>query len=152
VRRLVISSLACAMALGVAACQPIENPGRTDKIEFVSTSTVNGWKYEYFRNTAYPCSISGYQTFVIGTKLGSSDTAQRPLWVHMHGGGVGFFHANGLGEQAKRCGHPFSVVLFDIDRFKQYNDTAGHGAGDEVLRSVAAMLSQQCRSGDAAYR
>jgi hypothetical protein len=95
VRRLVISSLVLGMTLGLAACQPIENPGRTDKIEFVSTSTLNGWRYDYFRNIAYPCSISGYQTFVIGTKLGSSSAAGRPLWVYMHGGGVGFFHANG---------------------------------------------------------
>jgi diguanylate cyclase (GGDEF)-like protein len=57
-----------------------------------------------------------------------------------------------LADQAKRYGHVVSVVLFDVDRFKQYNDTAGHGAGDEVLRSVAAMLCEQCRSGDAAYR
>ena len=32
---------------------------------------------------------------MIGTKVGSSDTAARPLWVRMHGGGVGFFDANG---------------------------------------------------------
>jgi diguanylate cyclase (GGDEF)-like protein len=57
-----------------------------------------------------------------------------------------------LADQARRYGHLVSVVLFDVDRFKQYNDTAGHAAGDQVLRSVAAMLAQQCRSGDAAYR
>ena len=57
-----------------------------------------------------------------------------------------------LSEQAVRYGHRLSVVLFDVDRFKQYNDTAGHAAGDEVLRSVADTLVRQCRSGDAAYR
>ena len=96
VRRFLVSSLACAAALGVTACQPLENAGRTDKIEFAGTSTVNGWKFDYFRNTAYPCSISGYQTFVIGTKVGSSDTAVRPLWVRMHSGGVGYFNADGM--------------------------------------------------------
>jgi len=57
-----------------------------------------------------------------------------------------------LAEQEMRYEPPMSVVLFDVDRFKQYNDSAGHVAGDEVLRSVAATLVQQCRSGDAAYR
>jgi diguanylate cyclase (GGDEF)-like protein len=57
-----------------------------------------------------------------------------------------------LSEQARRYARPFAVVLFDVDRFKQYNDSAGHAAGDEVLRSVAATLLEQCRSGDAAYR
>jgi hypothetical protein len=44
---------------------------------------------------AYPCSISGYQTFTIATKTGSSATTSAPLWIFMHGGGVGFFDATG---------------------------------------------------------
>ena len=62
---------------------------------FVDSSTSDGWKWDHYRNLAYPCSISGYQSFVIGTKVGSSDTATRPLWVRMRGGGVGYFDANG---------------------------------------------------------
>jgi diguanylate cyclase (GGDEF)-like protein len=57
-----------------------------------------------------------------------------------------------LAAQARRQGTGFSVVLFDVDRFKQYNDSAGHAAGDEVLRSVAGALAQECRGSDAAYR
>src|SRR5205085_2024465 len=55
-----------------AACDPLALPGNTSSITFVSTTTTGGWKYDYYRDTAYPCSISGYQTFVIGTKVGSS--------------------------------------------------------------------------------
>ena len=91
-------ALALALALGVlplAGCYQVGAAGKTDKIEFVSTSTSDGWKYDYYRNNAYPCSISGYQTFVIGTKVGSSDTPTRPLWILMHGGGVGYFDTNG---------------------------------------------------------
>ena len=57
-----------------------------------------------------------------------------------------------LADLSRRYDHQLAVVLFDVDRFKQYNDTAGHAAGDEVLRSVADALAEQCRGGDSAYR
>jgi|SRR5829696_1501157 len=91
-------ALALALVLAVlplAGCVPIHQPGKTDRIEFVGSSVVDGYEFDHYRNLAYPCSISGYQTFVIGTKVGSSDTSTRPLWVRMRGGGVGFFDANG---------------------------------------------------------
>jgi diguanylate cyclase (GGDEF)-like protein len=47
---------------------------------------------------------------------------------------------------------PLSLMLFDIDFFKRVNDTAGHPAGDAVLRQVAAFLSEQSRRADLAVR
>jgi diguanylate cyclase (GGDEF)-like protein len=41
---------------------------------------------------------------------------------------------------AARRGIPLTVVLFDVDRFKQYNDTRGHLAGDEVLKKLGKVL------------
>jgi hypothetical protein len=91
-------ALAVVLALALAAltgCHPVGEPAKTDQIQFVGTTTVDGYKFDQYRNLAYPCSISGYQTFVIGTKVGSSDTETKPLWVRMRGGGVGYFDSTG---------------------------------------------------------
>jgi hypothetical protein len=86
---------ASVLVIALAGCAPVGAPGATSKMELVGTEVVDGYSYDLYRNLAYPCSISGYQTFVIGTKVGSSASAERPLWVRMHGGGVGFFAPDG---------------------------------------------------------
>ncbi|HKK22389.1 MAG TPA: diguanylate cyclase [Pseudohaliea sp.] len=47
----------------------------------------------------------------------------------------------GTWKMAARSARPVSVIMLDIDRFKQYNDGLGHQAGDECLRQIAAALS-----------
>jgi hypothetical protein len=95
-RRVAALITVAVLALVGAACvEPLSTKGNTDAIQLVSTTTANGWKYDFYRNSAYPCSVSGYQTFVIGTKVGVSTTAPAPLWAFMHGGGAGYFDADG---------------------------------------------------------
>ena len=43
-------------------------------------------------------------------------------------------------ERSRRFEHAVAVALVDVDRFRQYNDAAGHAAGDAVLRTVAGLL------------
>jgi two-component system cell cycle response regulator len=55
-------------------------------------------------------------------------------------------------EEAKKTGTPLSVVLFDVDKFKDYNDTYGHGEGDRVLSKVGEILTATVRMGDLPVR
>jgi diguanylate cyclase (GGDEF)-like protein len=55
-------------------------------------------------------------------------------------------------ETARRTGLPVSVVMIDLDGFKQINDAYGHPAGDEVLVAVADVLSGAIRTMDLAAR
>jgi diguanylate cyclase (GGDEF)-like protein len=54
--------------------------------------------------------------------------------------------------RARRTGAPLSLVLFDIDRFKNINDQAGHAVGDRVLRGISDILSASQRGSDLAMR
>jgi diguanylate cyclase (GGDEF)-like protein len=54
--------------------------------------------------------------------------------------------------RARRDGDRFSVVLFDLDDFKQVNDARGHAHGDRVLSQVGGALAGTCRSSDLAFR
>ena len=53
---------------------------------------------------------------------------------------------------ALRFGEGSALVLVDIDDFKYVNDTLGHAAGDELLRSIAAMLQRRARATDVLAR
>jgi diguanylate cyclase (GGDEF)-like protein len=53
---------------------------------------------------------------------------------------------------ASRAHDAISVLMLDIDDFKRVNDVFGHGAGDEILRSLAETLKDAVRASDVVYR
>jgi diguanylate cyclase (GGDEF)-like protein len=54
--------------------------------------------------------------------------------------------------RAERYQRLLSLVLFDLDHFKRYNDINGHPAGNDVLRRVSAILREECRETDLVAR
>ncbi len=56
-------------------------------------------------------------------------------------------------QRADRKRSPFSLCIFDLDKFKSYNDKHGHLAGDEVLSRAGTLISRTIRAGvDLAFR
>lgn len=77
----------------------------------------------------------------------------------MHDGLTGLFnrraieeHAEAALDLAKRKDRALSILLLDIDHFKSINDQYGHKAGDEALRQLARMLTENLRQYDRAGR
>jgi diguanylate cyclase (GGDEF)-like protein len=57
-----------------------------------------------------------------------------------------------IDEQARRYGRPYSVIMLDIDWFKQINDNYGHLVGDKTLKKVATTIPMVIRASDIAGR
>ncbi len=55
-------------------------------------------------------------------------------------------------RRAERKAHPIGVIMLDIDHFKAFNDGFGHAAGDQMLRSIGALILSHLRAGDIACR
>lgn len=55
-------------------------------------------------------------------------------------------------ERARRMHFPVTLLLFDIDDFKKYNDQFGHATGDEILKQAAALMRRCTRQHDLVAR
>ncbi|MFB6076102.1 MAG: diguanylate cyclase [Candidatus Aenigmatarchaeota archaeon] len=55
-------------------------------------------------------------------------------------------------ELSKRYGHDLSILIIDVDNFKEYNDTKGHVEGDKLLKKIASLLEKESRDVDIVCR
>jgi diguanylate cyclase (GGDEF)-like protein len=91
--------------------------------------------------------------------LVSASTMRRMAWLGDHDPltglpNRGLFHrrAGAAIDHVRRHGGSAAVVLADVDRFKEINDTLGHHSGDALLRELAARLATVVRPGDTVAR
>ena len=84
-----------------------------------------------------------------------SKKAEELKTVAMKDGLTGLYNRKAFGlriesslKRAKDVGEPFSLIMLDVDGFKQINDTFGHVAGDKVLKKVGECLRASFRESD----
>lgn len=126
----------------------------------------NGLEFMYQNMVMTPLvSLSGEISHVCLMIQDVSDIAQNKIFlresnkhlaqISQRDGLTGLFNRayweSCLVEEYKSCsvsGRTSTLIIFDIDHFKKVNDTYGHGAGDEVIRKTAQMLSTTARRSD----
>lgn len=94
------------------------------------------------------------------TALAASEAAEREaLLAARHDSATGLPNREHFNSRlthdiavAERHHFELAVMFFDLDKFKNINDTHGHAAGDEVLKQVAARLLKHCRNEDTVCR
>jgi diguanylate cyclase (GGDEF)-like protein len=104
-------------------------------------------------------SILAVMVMVVGSSKVLSRTLSELEYYSVHDPLTGLYnrrHFNAMLEyeigRSARHNHEFSLLLIDLDDFKDVNDSYGHPTGDEALRGVAEVLREHVRMGDLVTR
>jgi diguanylate cyclase (GGDEF)-like protein len=96
--------------------------------------------------------IAGLQDFLSRSKQRLSDLAFRDHLTGLYNRRSFDTRLRDEVERIRRYGRPFTLLLIDIDHFKECNDRFGHQKGDEVLRGVSRIVLSRIRRSDFAAR
>src|ERR1700677_4871554 len=97
--------------------------------DLLATALHNAFVFQKFQQQSIPDGLTGIKT-------------RRFFWESL----------SAEWKRASRSGRPFSVVLIDLDKFKEVNDTMGHFEGDLVLARVGRLLEQKSRQSNVVAR
>ena len=128
--------------------QEVNSPKRGTRMQATSRIVIRDWAGD-----------AKYLIVVIDDVTERRKTDQRIAFLAHHDALTGLANRAALTQKIeeaaarlRRRGEPFSVLLLDLDRFKQVNDTLGHPAGDTLLTEVAARLNRLVRETDSLAR
>lgn len=107
-----------------------------------------------------PQAKEAHQILSIALDISERKEAEERLgWLASHDPLTGLYNRRRFGEElqksiahAKRYGRSGAVLFFDLDQFKDVNDTSGHKVGDDLLRRVAERLRVEARDSDLIFR
>jgi diguanylate cyclase (GGDEF)-like protein len=110
-----------------------------------------------YANMVIPFSMLGLLSFYF--RVASANVERQMTKMALTDPLTGLFNRRQMGQRLqeeagrfRRLGKNFSVILADIDRFKDINDRHGHATGDRVLARVALLFTEGLRGGDAVAR
>ncbi|MBE9162031.1 MULTISPECIES: EAL domain-containing protein [Microcoleaceae] len=150
--------------------KPVDNPVTTalskGKIVGLANHTIliarDGTEYG-IEDSAAP--IRDHQNQIIGAVIVFHDVtesrhlAKQLYWEASHDALTGLINRRGFEQQlieaiasVKDSNHQHALCYLDLDQFKVINDTAGHIAGDELLRQITALIQQGVRASDTLAR
>ncbi|KAF0843231.1 diguanylate cyclase/phosphodiesterase [Methylovorus glucosotrophus] len=122
-------------------------------VAYVSTANLTPQEDSVLR------SILSVMVMVVGSSKVLSRSLAELEYYSMHDPLTGLYNRRQFNHmleyeigRSARHQHEFSLLLLDLDDFKDINDTYGHLTGDEVLRGVAEILQSNIRMGDLAAR
>jgi len=136
------------------ACLPLSAQGELIGLLHVQRSEAGA---EFDPGIGWPALVTAAEHIALAlTNLALRDSLREQATHDKLTGLYNRHYLNARFEQelarARRMQLPGAVIMLDIDRFKRFNDTFGHAAGDHVLRELARVISRSGRKSDVACR